>query len=80
MFSTKSKRKNLSIKENYEIIIISDVNKKIKYDTIVSKFRLGNKSTISEVMKKRIELYKNMRRLAQIKMISLKKALMIWRK
>ena len=54
MFSTKSKKKNLSIKEKYETI--SDVNKKIKYDTIVSKFKLGNKSTISEIMKNRIEL------------------------
>ena len=50
MFSTKSKRKNLSKNEKYEII--SDVNKKIKYDTIVLKFKLGNKSTISEIMKK----------------------------
>ena len=32
MFSTKSMRQHLSIKEKYEII--SDVNKKIKYDTM----------------------------------------------
>jgi len=50
MLSKKSKRKNLSIKVKYEII--NNVNKKIKYETIVSKFKLGNKSTISEIMKK----------------------------
>ena len=39
MFSKKSKRQNLFIKEKYDII--SDVNKKMKYDKIVLKFEIN---------------------------------------
>jgi len=85
MSSRITKRKNLSIKEKYQIIC--DVDKKMKYDLIVSKFQLGNKSTISEIKKKKdviIEEYekigsnKNAKSLKKAKYPNIDEALIIW--